>query len=130
MSHKDEEPTSDDEAPEDVPFAQSKDTALAQRKAEAQSQKDVSELKKKHRQKTEALLLEQKQEKAQRLQALASKRLPESLLNEISSKPSRVLKQSKADKKKNLKFSGSHLSKTYNNFSPVIVWLALCFMYL
>ena len=74
-----------DEAPEEVPFTQSKQTALSVLLAEKKGKQDVHDSKARKRQKTIALHIKEKEEKLKRLEVLASKKLPDNLLESISS---------------------------------------------
>ena len=74
-----------DEAPEEVPFTQSKETALSVLLAEKKGKRDVHDSKARKRQKTIALHIKEKEEKLKRLEVLASKKLPDNLLESISS---------------------------------------------
>lgn len=82
-----EEASDSDEAPEDVPFSVSKNAALLTFKTEKQTREDAKEQVKKRRQKIEAVLKEQKEDKLKRLESLASKRLPDDLIENISAQP-------------------------------------------
>jgi hypothetical protein len=84
-----------DEAPDDVSFSKSKVAALSILKAEEQFKRITKEEQKKRRQKKEALMKEQK---AKTLQSLASKRLPDNLVDVISAQP--VQQQSQQDSEK------------------------------
>lgn len=97
---KENETSDSDEAPDDVPFSTSKSAALSIREAEEQVKKKSKEDQKKRRQKKEDLMKEQKEEKLKRLESLASKRLPEDLVDNISSQP---VKQDTARRQKKMK---------------------------
>jgi hypothetical protein len=84
-----------DEAPDDVSFSKSKVAALSILKAEEQFKRITKEEQKKRRQKKETLMKEQK---AKTLQSLASKRLPDNLVDVISAQP--VQQQSQQDSEK------------------------------
>lgn len=78
-------PESDsDEAPDDVPFSASKMTALSIFEAQEEVEKRNKEEQKQRHKKKEAILREQKEKKLKRLQLLASKRLPEEIVETLS----------------------------------------------
>lgn len=83
-----------DEAPDDVSFSKAKCAALSVLKAEEQFKRVTKEEQKKRRQKKEALMKEQK---VKHLQSLASKRLPDNLVDIISAQP---IQQFQQDSKK------------------------------
>lgn len=85
-----------DEAPDDVSFSKSKVAALSLLKAEEQFKRITKEEQKKRRQKKEALMKEQK---AKTLQSLASKRLPDNLVDVISAQPVQQESQQDSEKK-------------------------------
>lgn len=93
-----------DEAPDDVPFSKAKNEALSLRKAEELVQKLTKEKQKKRRQQNEALMREQKEDKTKRLQAIASKRLPLDLVDDVSAQP---IQPSPDSRKKLKKGTGS-----------------------
>ena len=114
---------SDDEAPEDVPFSMSKNSALTLLKATEKSQIEAKNLKKKRRQQNEALLQKQKEEKEKRLQVLASKRLPEDLLDNLhKDHDEKHVQQStqKLKKGKHHHFSETDISSSGRIFQPII----------
>jgi len=100
-----------DEAPEEVPFTQSKETALSVLLAEQKGKQDAHDLKKRKRQKTEALLKKQKEEKLKRLEILASKKLPEDLFESIPSTPLNTEeKNTEKKRRKHTTFKRTHKS--------------------
>ncbi|KZS05696.1 Uncharacterized protein APZ42_031045 [Daphnia magna] len=79
------EPASDsDEAPDEISFSKAKNAALSILNAEEQMKKSTKAEKKKQGQNNEARMKEQKQK---HLQSLASKRLPNNLVDIISAQP-------------------------------------------
>ena len=114
------ESSSDDEAPEDIPFIDSKSSALAVIRAEEKSKIDAHLLKKKRLKQKEAKLLEEKEAKAKRLEALASKKLPDSLLQHISEQQS-LNPIKKTIKKQSNNLPGTHLSMLFHFDSSLII---------
>ncbi len=105
------DPLSDsDEAPDDVPFSKAKIEALSVQRAQELVKKTTKEKQKKQRQKNEALMREQKEEKLKRLQSLASKRLPEDLVDNISAQPIQPSQNSKKKLKVEQEVSRVHTS--------------------
>lgn len=95
------EPASDsDEAPDEISFSKAKNAALSILNAEEQMKKSTKAEKKKQGQNIEARMKEQKQK---HLQSLASKRLPNNLVDIISAQPV----QFQDGKKKRIKESKS-----------------------
>lgn len=83
------EPASDsDEAPDEISFIKAKTAAISMLKAEEHVKKSAKEEKKKQGQKKESFMKEQK---LQHLQSLATKRLPNDLVDIISAQPVQVL---------------------------------------
>jgi len=108
-----------DEAPEDVPFSASKQVATTVRKAEELGRKAIREKKKEKRIKVEALLKVQKEEKAQRLASLAAKRLPEDLLDTITSAPIPKKAKEKSSKKKTAVKKKLHIKFDSEHYIPL-----------
>lgn len=108
-----EDSDSDDEAPSDVPFSQAKDEALSLQKLERTTELEIREALKRKKQKTEAMLKLQKEQKVKKLKLLTTKKLPDDVLDNISSSSKLPLKDKKIDLD-TMKAKSSHKSNCRN----------------
>lgn len=97
-----------------MPFSKSKSTALSVLEAQEEVKRQTKEEQKRKRQKKETILREQKEEKMKRLELLASKRLPEEVVETLSAKPSRQSDNSKRKKGSEIQRNAkTHTSNTF-----------------
>lgn len=98
----DQENSDSDEAPNEVHFSKAKDEALSLQKLERAARLEIQEAMKSKKRKKEEMLIHQKEQKAQKMQMLASKRLPDEILDQVSSNSKPLLgdDEPKLNKKK------------------------------
>lgn len=101
----------------------SKNAALALHEAEEQVKRKTKEDQKKRRQKKEVQMKEQKEEKLKRLQSLASKRLPEDLVDTISAQ---LVQQDSGRKQKKMK--SQEISRVHTRIIPLDICAWYCFL--
>ena len=109
-----DEDESDDEAPSDVPFSQAKDEALSLQNMEKAMRMKIQEAIKSRNRKRDAL---QKEQKARKLEILSSKKLPEDILDQVSSTSKPLLEKQKVKLNTKKKFTSLKGIEIHYNFN-------------